>query len=451
MRKAEDRYIVTFESTIRSITFIVLLLPFILRSAFNLPYILTNIRSVLVILFSIDPTGLEQAIAAHRLSDLLISVLGLYLVITYFVGPTYIKWRYGLRDLTNPSVINLIRDISLKMGIKPPRVYVSDLGNGNCYVFGYNAGMANIFFTQDFINSFNEEELKAVVTHELGHIKNKDISFQTWSDLGQKGLLVWFVIYAVLSLIFEFYRGWTDLFVITTFKQAAINQIIFRACEIAVIFLFIVLIPSLIFFSARKKQELLADARALLYLEEKTSLKNAVNKSIINQIFRQRKKQTNVETVAVQDKKISRTIASFLSKNLGFKERADAIDEEKYVYSSSKLYIPGKWDAMLIALASLYISISLGNLVTLFFIPGNLNIGQTNYLLSFINNSTLFPVFAPFFIILLNFYSFENTIRSSITKIVDLISNFAKTYIFYFIFFVIIVYLLPTLYLFIIS
>ncbi|NON63222.1 M48 family metalloprotease [Acidianus sp. RZ1] len=98
----------------------------------------------------------------------IIIVFGLWYLISPFIMMMLLKMR---RE--NAEIQSLVKEVAEKLRIKTPRVYVSYVNFPNAVAFG------NIFFrgmavTYPLTTMLNQEEIKAVIAHELSHLKNKD-------------------------------------------------------------------------------------------------------------------------------------------------------------------------------------------------------------------------------------------------------------------------------------
>jgi len=68
-----------------------------------------------------------------------------------------------------------------KLGIAPPKIGVVEDLRPNAFTIGYGRN-ATIVFSIGLFNILSKEELVAVASHELAHIKNNDFFFKTLSD-----------------------------------------------------------------------------------------------------------------------------------------------------------------------------------------------------------------------------------------------------------------------------
>ncbi len=76
-----------------------------------------------------------------------------------------------------------IEDVCSKNKIKYPRIGIIDDGSPNCYTYGRTKRDARIILTRGMFELLSEDELKACVGHELGHVAHYDMLVMTVAQL----------------------------------------------------------------------------------------------------------------------------------------------------------------------------------------------------------------------------------------------------------------------------
>jgi len=74
-----------------------------------------------------------------------------------------------------------ISESSKKLAIIPPKIGVVEDLRPNAFTIGYG-GNATIVFSIGLFNTLNKDEMVAVASHELAHVKNNDFFFKTLSN-----------------------------------------------------------------------------------------------------------------------------------------------------------------------------------------------------------------------------------------------------------------------------
>ncbi len=84
----------------------------------------------------------------------------------------------GAHEVTQdqePRLHAIVDEIASAAGMPKPRVYVIDNDSPNAFATGRNEKHAAVAATTGIMRILDDRELRAVMGHEIGHIKNKDI------------------------------------------------------------------------------------------------------------------------------------------------------------------------------------------------------------------------------------------------------------------------------------
>jgi heat shock protein HtpX len=74
-----------------------------------------------------------------------------------------------------PDLHEIIGSLASRAGLPKPRVYIIDQETPNAFATGRNPEHAAVAVTTGLMQILNREELSGVISHELGHVKNRDI------------------------------------------------------------------------------------------------------------------------------------------------------------------------------------------------------------------------------------------------------------------------------------
>jgi heat shock protein HtpX len=102
--------------------------------------------------------------------------------IQWLAGPSIIRWTTNMRPIEKGEFGWLqkdIADICKKTKTPVPQLALVRSGQPNAFVFGRTPSSATLAVTEGLINSLNKDEVRAVVAHEIGHIKHKDMVIMT--------------------------------------------------------------------------------------------------------------------------------------------------------------------------------------------------------------------------------------------------------------------------------
>jgi len=100
------------------------------------------------------------------------------ILLQWYLSPLIIKSVYRMREISReeyPWVHEIVEDICKKEGMKKPKIYLVDDPTPNAFAFGRSRGSANVAIHRGLLELLDKEEVKAVIAHELGHIRNRDM------------------------------------------------------------------------------------------------------------------------------------------------------------------------------------------------------------------------------------------------------------------------------------
>ncbi len=143
--------------------------------------------------------------AALRTTVLLAGLTGLFVVIGALIGgPQMALIFLGIGALLNfsaywfsdrialkmarakpvseqeaPKLYQMVRDLTTRAGLPMPQLYVIPQEQPNAFATGRNPQHSAVAVTQGILQLLSEDELRGVLAHELGHVRNRDILIQS--------------------------------------------------------------------------------------------------------------------------------------------------------------------------------------------------------------------------------------------------------------------------------
>jgi heat shock protein HtpX len=73
------------------------------------------------------------------------------------------------------DLYKMVEDLTQKMHLPMPKMYITPERQANAFATGRGPGHASVAVTQGILETLSKDELRAVLAHEMGHVKNRDI------------------------------------------------------------------------------------------------------------------------------------------------------------------------------------------------------------------------------------------------------------------------------------
>lgn len=108
---------------------------------------------------------------------LIIFIVG-FNILQWLIAPYLIDAIYRIRPISqseNPKLHAIINQLSQKSSIKPPRIMLARIPIPNAFAYGSPITGKKIAVTEGLMKTLESEEVEAVIGHELGHLKHRDV------------------------------------------------------------------------------------------------------------------------------------------------------------------------------------------------------------------------------------------------------------------------------------
>ncbi len=111
-----------------------------------------------------------------------IATIGILVVILnvaqWLLSPYLVGAIYRVREMKeneNPHLHQMVGDLSRKSGISKPKLMLSQIPLPNAFAYGSPLTGSRVAVTDGLLKSLDDGEVEAVLGHELGHLKHRDV------------------------------------------------------------------------------------------------------------------------------------------------------------------------------------------------------------------------------------------------------------------------------------
>jgi len=103
-------------------------------------------------------------------------------VFSYYFSSKMVLWSYRARIVSRneyPQLYTIVERIASNAGVPHPRVAIIDSMTPNAFATGRNPKNAVVAVTSGILKILSEKELEGVLSHEMAHVKDRDILIMT--------------------------------------------------------------------------------------------------------------------------------------------------------------------------------------------------------------------------------------------------------------------------------
>jgi len=146
--------------------------------------------SIIVTLTTI--IGLSTLFIAVILSWLGVDLLLIAVFIVLFnvgqwlIAPYILNAIYHIREISrseNPKLHEMVEQLSRKSGIKTPKLMLAQIPIPNAFAYGSPIAGNHVALTTGLLKNLEDDKVEAVIGHELGHLKHKDVQVMMFVSL----------------------------------------------------------------------------------------------------------------------------------------------------------------------------------------------------------------------------------------------------------------------------
>ncbi len=121
------------------------------------------------------------------------------LLLQYLIGPRMIKWSMGIRYVTPeeaPELHQMVDELAQAAGIKKPKIGISNKPIPNAFAYGTFLSGGHVCVTEQIMGLLTRPELRAVLGHEMSHLKNRDVAVIT--ALSVIPTIMWYIAWSMM-------------------------------------------------------------------------------------------------------------------------------------------------------------------------------------------------------------------------------------------------------------
>jgi len=252
----------------------------------------------------------------------IIGGVGLWFIIAWFSHSAMINSATDSTPLErneNKRVYNLVENLCISTGMTTPKINIIDDDSLNAFASGIDQHTFSISLSKGIIEKLNDEELEAVIAHELTHIRNRDVRLLIISIIFV-GIFA-FISQAIFRML-QFGGGGRSK------KDGGGGWAIIIALVLALIGF---LISSLLRFALSRKREYLADAGSAELTHRPLALASALRKISVDPTIEAVKRkdiaQMFIENPQVPEKKGSFSVGSLFATHPPIEKRIQILEQ----------------------------------------------------------------------------------------------------------------------------
>lgn len=141
----------------------------------RLRMLLTTVIMFTIVYFLVSLAGIYLKISSWYFF-MIVSLVIVFL--QYWYGPTLVKHSMNVRPLSEaeaPNIHQMVEELAQEAGVPKPEVCISEINVPNAFAYGRSSKSGHIAITRPILGLLDRDELRAVLGHEMGHIKHNDM------------------------------------------------------------------------------------------------------------------------------------------------------------------------------------------------------------------------------------------------------------------------------------
>ena len=119
-------------------------------------------------------------------------------LIQWLLAPYLINALYRVREVSqseNPELRSMVERLSQRSRVKTPRVMIANIPIPNAFAYGSPIAGSRVAVTSEMLKTLEDEEVEAVLGHEIGHLKHHDV--QTMMFVSMLPAIFYYISYSM--------------------------------------------------------------------------------------------------------------------------------------------------------------------------------------------------------------------------------------------------------------
>lgn len=216
----------------------------------------------------------------------------------------------------NKRIYNLVENLCITTGVQMPKVNIIEDDSLNAFASGINSNSYSISLSRGIIDKLGDDELEAVIAHELTHIRNRDVRL------------------LIISIVFVGIFGFITEMLFRSMRLGRIGRGKKEGAGILIALLLALLgylLASLFRFALSRKREYLADAGSAEITRRPLSLASALRKvaadPTIEAVKRKDVAQMFIENPQEEEKKNTFSFANLFATHPPIEKRIKLLEQ----------------------------------------------------------------------------------------------------------------------------
>jgi heat shock protein HtpX len=113
-------------------------------------------------------------------------LVGVFNVVQWLISPYIIDALYHVRAMSpteEPKLHKVVNDLSKKSNIGTPKLMLAQIPLPNAFAYGSPIAGTRIAVTSGLMKTLDQGEVEAVIGHELGHLRHRDVQLMMFVSL----------------------------------------------------------------------------------------------------------------------------------------------------------------------------------------------------------------------------------------------------------------------------